>query len=299
MVPLTTKIIMLPVVNIVLCFTFAITYWNISYNEICCFVEWKKKKRTERDVKAASFAAVSRVATSEPAKPGARDSPRLYGGKMTFLPAIEYETNDKPDGVIIWLHGLGADGNDFAPIVPELRLPEELGVRFIFPHAPKIPVTINNGLLMPAWYDILEMEIERKVDVAQLLVSSRAITEIIDREIDRGIDSRRIVLAGFSQGGAVCYQTALACPVPLGGLLAMSTYFATADHIEYEKVNQTMPIEIHHGIHDPVVPERLGRAAVETLKDNGYQPHYRTYPMEHGVCSEQIGHISSWFREIL
>ena len=166
---------------------------------------------------------------------------------MSYLPAIEIDTADDPKNVIIWLHGLGADGNDFAPIVPELRLPSETGIRFIFPHAPRIPVTVNGGFVMPAWYDILEMEIDRKVDVEQLMVSSRAISLFIDRELDRGIDSRRIILAGFSQGGAVCYQTALSCKVPLGGLLVMSTYFATAESIEYEAANSEIPIEIHHG----------------------------------------------------
>ena len=218
---------------------------------------------------------------------------------MALLPAIEFETREDPDSSVIWLHGLGADGNDFAPIVPELRLPADLGVRFIFPHAPRIPVTINGGFVMPAWYDILEMEIDRKVDVDQLMVSAAAISLFIDRELDRGIESKRIIIAGFSQGGAVAYQVALSCKVPLCGLLAMSTYFATSDCIELETVNGDLPIEIHHGLYDPVVPESLGRQACVFLEEQGYSAEYRTYPMEHNVCPEQIKDISVWLRQAL
>ena len=155
---------------------------------------------------------------------------------MTLLPHIEQETRPNPDAAVIWLHGLGADGYDFAPIVPELNLPPELGIRFLFPHAPSIPVTVNNGYVMPAWFDILVMDIDRKVDATQLLVSAEAINCFIDHELDRGIDSRRIILAGFSQGGAVAYQVSLSHPKPLGGLIAMSTYFATSDSISYNFV---------------------------------------------------------------
>ncbi|MGE4559238.1 MAG: alpha/beta hydrolase, partial [Desulfobulbus sp.] len=174
---------------------------------------------------------------------------------MTLLPAIEQETRPNPDATVIWLHGLGADGYDFAPIVPELNLPPELGIRFIFPHAPSMPVTVNNGYVMPAWFDILVMDIYRKVDTAQLLVSAAAINRFIDRELERGIESRRIVLAGFSQGGAVAYQVSLSHPRPLGGLIAMSTYLATSDSITLSTANQDLPIEIHHGVYDPVVPQ--------------------------------------------
>ena len=142
---------------------------------------------------------------------------------MSLLPAIEQETRENPDASVIWLHGLGANGYDFVPIVPDLQLPPELGIRFIFPHAPSIPVTVNNGYVMPAWFDIMEMQIDRKIDTKQLLESAAAINRFIDREIERGIDSRRIVLIGFSQGGAVAYQLALSNSRPLGGLIAMSS----------------------------------------------------------------------------
>lgn len=218
---------------------------------------------------------------------------------MVLLPAIEKETRHNPDASVIWLHGLGADGSDFAPIVPELNLPEDLGIRFIFPHAPAIPVTVNNGYVMPAWFDILEMEIDRKVDAAQLLVSAEAINHFIDRELERGIESRRIILAGFSQGGAVAYQVCLSRSQPLGGLIAMSTYFATSESIELSSANQGLPIEIQHGFYDPVVPQVLGIRAAEFLKDRGYNVIFRNYPMDHSVCPQQINDISAALQRFL
>jgi len=218
---------------------------------------------------------------------------------MNLLPAIERQTNENPDSSVIWLHGLGADGNDFAPIIPQLRLPQDMGIRFIFPHAPEIPVTINGGFVMRAWYDILEMQIDRKVDVKQLLQSAEAITAYIDHEISRGIKKERIVIAGFSQGGAVAYQAVLSRPDSIAGLLAMSTYFATWNSIDLVECTKQMPIEIHHGLYDPVVPEHLGQKAVARLEEHGYKPVYRTYPMEHGVCPEQIDDISGWLQSTL
>ena len=218
---------------------------------------------------------------------------------MSFLPAIEQETTTNPDAVVIWLHGLGASGHDFAPIVPELGLPNDLGIRFIFPHAPAIPVTVNNGYVMPAWFDILKMDLDRKVDTAQLLISATAINRFIDREIERGIDSRRIILAGFSQGGAVAYQVTLSHPQPLGGLIAMSTYFATSESIELSAANRHLPIEIQHGNYDPMVPPALGIRAAEFLKDRGYSVTFRTYPMEHSVCPQQIADISNALQRFL
>jgi len=218
---------------------------------------------------------------------------------MTILPAIELETQPNPDASVIWLHGLGADGNDFAPIVPELRLPESLAIRFIFPHAPSIPVTVNGGLIMPAWYDILEMNIDRKVDTVQLMKSATNINDFVTRELHRNIKNRRIVIAGFSQGGAVAYQVALSSEFPLGGLLAMSTYFATADSIKLSDANKTIPIKIQHGTYDPVVPETLGQKATTQLIKLGYSVNYKNYPMEHAVCPQQISDISYWLQKIL
>src|SRR5690606_28426571 len=146
-----------------------------------------------------------------------------------LLPAIVRETrSDKPvDAAVIWLHGLGADGNDFAPIVPELRLPSSLSVRFVFPHAPSIPVTINGGYVMPAWYDILLADVSRRVDEEQLRKSAAAVHALIQDQVDKGIDSRRIVLAGFSQGGAVVLEAGLSCSLPLAGIMSLSSYFPT------------------------------------------------------------------------
>ncbi len=219
--------------------------------------------------------------------------------KMSLLPAIVMETKENPDATVIWLHGLGADGNDFAPIVPELRLPDDMAIRFIFPHAPAIPVTINGGYVMPAWYDILEMEIDRKVDTTQLMMSAKAINAFVQNELDQGIDSNRIIIAGFSQGGAVAYQVALSSDKPLGGLLVMSTYFATAGVINLSDQNKGVVIEIHHGLHDPVVPEKLGQKASQQLAEAGYQLQYRTYNMEHSVCPQQINDISVWLQQRL
>jgi phospholipase/carboxylesterase len=218
---------------------------------------------------------------------------------MSLLPAIEQETRNNPDASVIWLHGLGADGYDFAPIVPELALPADLGIRFIFPHAPTRPVTVNGGFVMPAWFDIFEMDIDRKVDVDQLMVSAEAINNFIDHELERGIDSRRIILAGFSQGGAVAYQVSLSHPRPLGGLIAMSTYFATSDSIDLSESNRDLPIEIQHGLHDPIVPQALGIRAAEFLKDRGYAVAFRTYPMDHSVCPQQIGDLSAALQRFL
>ncbi|MBL1379228.1 alpha/beta hydrolase [Zobellella iuensis] len=216
-----------------------------------------------------------------------------------MLPYIERETGPRPDACVIWLHGLGADGHDFAPIVPELGLPPELRVRFIFPHAPAIPVTINGGFVMPAWYDILSMEIDRKVDEAQLRASARAVQALIEQQIGQGIDSRRIVLAGFSQGGAVAYEAALGFDRPLGGLIAMSTYFATAGSLEPNDANRQLPVQVLHGSRDPVVPELLGQKACRELELLGLLPEYHSYPMEHSVCAAEITDISRFLCRIL
>ena len=217
---------------------------------------------------------------------------------MSLLPCIEIEpTAARPaDAAVIWLHGLGADGHDFAPIVPELKLPASLAVRFVFPHAPTIPVTINGGMPMPAWYDILALDIDRQIDNRQLLASAAAVAALIEREVARGVDTKRIVLAGFSQGGAVALQTALAYPEPLAGLLAMSTYFATHKTIVPHTANQHLPILVLHGSHDPMVPELMGQRTVAALRALSYAPDYHSYPMAHEVCAQEITDISTWLQ---
>lgn len=218
---------------------------------------------------------------------------------MKPLPGVEIEPTSPANAAVIWLHGLGANGHDFEPVVPELKLPNTLPVRFIFPHAPQLPVTINGGFIMPAWYDILEMELDRKVDLTQLRHSALQIQQLIDREIDRGIDNRRIVVAGFSQGGAVGFEAALSYPKPLAGLLALSTYFATADSIDIHPANRQLPVQIFHGTADDVVPEQLGQKSVTCLRDQGFKTDYQTFPMGHSVCMEEIQAISRWLQQVL
>jgi len=215
------------------------------------------------------------------------------------LPCLIVEPEIEATASVIWLHGLGADGHDFAPIIPELNLPDEHAVRFIFPHAPTLPVTINNGHVMPAWYDILEMSIERNIDIDGLMKSSAEIAKLIDLEIGKGIDSERILLAGFSQGGAVAYQCALTYQKPLAGLLALSTYFATQSVITPAAVNKQIPILICHGTQDPVVPEMLGQMARDQLLTLGYQVEYKTYPVAHNMCADEVADIGKWIGLLL
>ena len=216
-----------------------------------------------------------------------------------LLPHVEVETNPNPNASIIWLHGLGADGHDFEPIIEQLNLPSDTAIRFIFPHAPSLAVTINNGMVMPAWYDILEMSIEREVDIVQLKKSVGAVIGFINNEIERGISSDRIIIAGFSQGGAVAFEAALCFPKKLAGLLALSTYFATKDSIEYHAANQDLPIAIHHGEYDSIVPIELAETSSSLLLDKGYKVGLKHYPMEHSICREQITDISNWFSDVL
>ncbi|MEE4108832.1 MAG: carboxylesterase [Halieaceae bacterium] len=218
---------------------------------------------------------------------------------MSLLSCIQKEPETPADAAVIWLHGLGADGSDFVPIIPELRLPASMAVRFVFPNAPSIPITINGGYVMPAWYDITAIDVERKVDVEQLVASAERVRRLIDRETERGIPSERIVLAGFSQGGAVAYQTALTHMYPLAGLLCLSTYFATADTITPNIANRKIPIRICHGTHDPMVAVQLGRTACQRLTDMGYAVDYSEYPMEHAVCPDEIADIGRWLQDVL
>ncbi|OOR87858.1 carboxylesterase [Moraxella caviae] len=205
-------------------------------------------------------------------------------------------TGAKIDKAVIWLHGLGASGHDFVPVVPELEL-GDLAVRFVFPHAPKIPVTINGGYIMPAWYDILEMTLDRKVDVAHIAKSSEQINALIDAQIAQGVPSENIIIAGFSQGGAVAYHTVLTNTRKLAGLLALSTYFATAGEIAQAK-NTKIAVKIDHGDYDDIVPCVLGKRAKQTLTELGFAPEFSTYPMAHQVCLQQIKSIGAWIKTV-
>lgn len=220
---------------------------------------------------------------------------------MEYLPCIEKVTQPHlpVTASVIWLHGLGADGNDFAPLVPELRLPGTKSIRFIFPHAPRMPVTINGGYVMPAWYDILEMNLDRRVDEKQLIASADAVRLLIEREIERGVASENIILVGFSQGGAVAYHAGLTNDKPLAGLLILSSYFATYASAEINPANQHTPILIQHGSADPVVNEVLGKRAYHFLQEHKCNVDYESYPMEHTVCFPQIEAMSRWIQMVL
>lgn len=217
---------------------------------------------------------------------------------MTYLSCVEVDPSVEATASVIWLHGLGSNGHDFEAILPELKLPQDAPVRFIFPHSPSMPVTVNGGVVMPAWYDIIEMGAGRKLNTEQLLDSAHQVVKLIEREQQRGIASDRILLAGFSQGGAVAYQAALSFPEKLAGLLALSTYFPTSDTIQYSDINKELPIEIMHGRFDPVVFPTMGQEACSSLEQAGFCPNWRTYPMDHSVCMEQIVDISAWFKRI-
>jgi len=207
--------------------------------------------------------------------------------------------SQSPSASVIWLHGLGADGSDFVPLVPEFHLPENLGIRFVFPCAPFMPVTINGGYVMRSWYDILEANLERKIDVLQLRHSAGRIHQLIERELERGIDSSRIVVAGFSQGGAVALEAGLSCDKPLAGLLVLSSYFPTRATVKLHSANRGMPIFVQHGTQDSVVDESLGLRAFKELQALGYPAVYETYSMDHELCAAQIRAISHWLAEKL
>lgn len=218
---------------------------------------------------------------------------------MTYLSCVEFQSNPNiaVTGTVIWLHGLGADGNDFVPVAKQLQLTAAVNIHFIFPNAPEIPVTVNNGYVMPAWYDIFELSLDRKVDVDQLRASAHQVHALIDREVAQGVPSEKIIIAGFSQGGAVAYEAALSYPKPLGGLLTLSTYFATCNSVVENAANKNIPILIQHGTQDSVVEEVLGQRAYRQLSDRGYSAKYEAYPMEHTLCLEQIDAIGEWLRE--
>ncbi|WP_373455727.1 alpha/beta hydrolase [Photobacterium iliopiscarium] len=213
---------------------------------------------------------------------------------MTYLPCVEVEPTVEATASVIWLHGLGSNGHDFEALLPELQLLADMPIRFIFPHAASIPVTINGGVVMPAWYDIISLDVARKLNVEQLIDSAQSVIDLVEREISRGIASERIILAGFSQGGAVVYHAALSYSKPLAGLLTLSTYFPTANIIQYSESNRQLPIEIMHGRYDPVVVPKLGEMARDDLIVAGYQPQWRTYSMEHQVCMPEIQDIAQW-----
>jgi len=203
-------------------------------------------------------------------------------------------TGANPVGSVIWLHGLGADGHDFEPIVPELHLPAELPLRFVFPHAPVRPVTINGGMEMRAWYDIVSLDAEGRADAAGVHASTAILEELIAREKERGIDAGKIVIAGFSMGGAVAINTALHTEEKLAGMLALSTYLPLTGEVEGSRGNRDLPVFMAHGTFDPMLPMQWGQVSAERLKEAGFTVEWHDYPMAHAVCPDEIRDIAAW-----
>ena len=210
---------------------------------------------------------------------------------MTILDTIELQTHESCDWSVIWMHGLGADGSDFVPVLPELGLDPSIRIRFVFPNAPAIPVTCNGGYVMPAWYDIISLDKNnREVDVDGIVKSRQQIRDLIGREEELGIPSDRIFVAGFSQGGAVAYTTGLTHPKPLAGVIALSTYLPVTQLVDEEatEANRRVPIFAAHGTEDDVVSIELGLRARDFLVQKGYTCQWHEYPMPHSVCLEEI-----------
>jgi len=213
---------------------------------------------------------------------------------MQLPETVEVVTGENPVGSVIWLHGLGADGHDFEAIVPELRLPSELPLRFVFPHAPVRPVTINGGMAMRAWYDILSLDSEGRADASGVAESSALLRGLIGREQQRGIDASRIVVAGFSQGGAIAINVALQAKVRLGGLMALSTYIPLPGEVDSGAGCRDLPVFMAHGSFDPMLPMQWGRASAEKLTEAGFSVEWHDYPMAHAVCPQEIDDIRGW-----
>lgn len=221
-----------------------------------------------------------------------------------LLETIEIETAPNPIASVIWMHGLGADGNDFAPVVPELGLGDLAGIRFIFPHAPMMPVTINNGLMMRAWYDVTYEDLDgrsrKNPDEKGVRASQAAIEKLIAREHQRGVSARNIVVAGFSQGGAIALHTGLRHSERLAGVMALSTYLPLADSLpaEASAANKDVPIFLAHGTYDAVIPFAMATASRTKLGERNYPVEWHQYPMEHSVCMKEIADIGKWLRMV-
>ncbi len=216
-------------------------------------------------------------------------------------PPLEVTTGPAPAASVIWLHGLGADGSDFLPMVHELELTGLPDLRFVFPNAPSRPVTWNGGLVMPAWYDIIAIHPNAPEDEAGLRASAHSVAGLVQREAERGIPAHRVVLAGFSQGGAVALFTALRHPHRLAGVLVLSAYLPLARTLpdEAAQANRDLPIFMAHGTRDAIVPESLARAGAARLQALGYPLEWHDYPMAHGLCAQEIADIGDWLRRVL
>jgi phospholipase/carboxylesterase len=220
---------------------------------------------------------------------------------MTVLPCIEIETAPNPSAAVIWLHGLGADGNDFVPIISQLNLSECPAIRFVFPSAPSMAVTVNGGYVMPAWYDITERDINAREDLAGIHKSAAAISQLIEREASRGIAYEKIILAGFSQGCAMSLQVGLRFPHRLAGIIALSGYLPLANSLALERseANGKTPILMAHGVWDAVITLERAEASADILEKLGYQVDWNTYPMEHSLHPDELVDISRFLSAVL
>lgn len=217
------------------------------------------------------------------------------------LPCVEINPPQPPKASVIWMHGLGADGYDFAPVIPELNLPHDFPIRFVFPHAPLRSVTINAGYTMRAWYDIVGTDFNAREDEAGVKDSQTKINQLIAKEESLGIPSQNIILAGFSQGGAMALYCGLCYPEPLGGIIALSTYLPLSHKFmqEANAVNKNTAIFMAHGTDDPILPLAWGQTSADFLKNQGYPLEFHSYPMPHSVCNEEIKAIGLWLRRRL
>lgn len=217
------------------------------------------------------------------------------------IECVVVETGPNPTGCVIWLHGLGADGYDFVPIVKELEQMSLPSTRFVFPHAPKIPVSINGGYVMRAWYDIKNVDLQRQEDEDGIRQSQATVEQLINDQIALGFTPEKIVLAGFSQGGAIVYQTGLRTRHKLAGLIALSTYLPCENTLDSElnPVNLSIPVLAAHGEQDNIVPIERGEKAVNILRSKGVGVEWHTYPMAHSVCGEEVVEIANFLKKIL
>lgn len=220
---------------------------------------------------------------------------------MALLPFVDVKPNGPIKAAVIWLHGLGDSGHGFAPIVLELRLPADAGIRFLFPHAPERPVTVNGGMRMRAWYDIKTMDLAHRADEAGVRESASAVQQLLDKLIAEGLSSEQIVLAGFSQGGVIALHLLARLPYKLAGVMALSTYMCAPEKLAVEatSANKATPVFIGHGSQDPVVPMAAGQQAFHALKNLGFNVSWQDYRMEHSVCAQEVADISSFLQRRL
>jgi phospholipase/carboxylesterase len=223
---------------------------------------------------------------------------------MQNIESVEVETGDDPVGSVIWLHGLGADGHDFEAIVPELRLTDSVPLRFVFPHAPVRPVTVNGGAAMRAWYDIVSLDKKGRADAAGIDESSALLDALVENEQERGIECSKIVIAGFSQGGAIALHNVLHSEKRFCGLMALSAYLPLIDRVSAEvaqlseSADTSLPVFMGHGNLDPMVPFESGRESADVLEKLGYSVEWHEYPMAHSVCPQEIADVSQWLKAL-